>query len=168
MVERCQNHEFCFNESSILETSRLRPFSRLKIVIQHLLDAYKLPYQLDLPEFNRSFQPSMAFVAFLWPLDPIFWIQNFLFIIVLMDATFIQAPISAISCLKICFRGFKIRTLCSGIKHCAPSPYHLSSPSHHTLQKGGPTMVWYQSVAKKTLQSDRFDSIPLQHCLPSL
>ena len=119
MVKRYQNQEFCFNESSILKTSRFRPFSRLKIGMQHLLDAYKLPYQLDLPEFNRSFQPSTAFMAFLWPFEAIFWIQNFLFRTVLMDATFIQAPSSAISSLKICICGFKIRTLCSERNHCA-------------------------------------------------
>ena len=119
MVERCQNHEFCFNESGILKNSRFRPFSGLKIGIQHLLDAYKLPYQLDLPEFNRSFRPSMAFVSFYGLWTQFFGSKIFLFILVLMDATFIQVPISAISRLKICIRGFKIRSLCRETNHCA-------------------------------------------------
>ena len=121
MAKRCQNYDFYFNESSILQSRRSRPISRLKIGIQHLLDAYMLPYQLDLSELKSSFRPFVAFGAFLRPLDPIFWIKNFQLIIVLMGAAFIYATISAISRYKNCIRGVQFRTFCSKIKHSAES-----------------------------------------------
>ena len=119
MAKRCQNYDFYFNESSILQSRRSRPISRLKIGIQHLLDAYMLPYQLDLSELKSSFRPFVAFGAFLRPLDPIFWIENFQLIIVLMGAAFIYATISSISRYKNCIPGVQFRTLCSKIKHSA-------------------------------------------------
>ena len=116
MAKRCQNYDFYFNESSILQSRRSRPISRLKVGIQHLFDAYMPPYQLDLSELKSSFRPFVAFGAFLRPLDPIFWIENFQLIIVLMGAAFIYAIISAISSFKNCIPGVQFRTLCSKIE----------------------------------------------------
>ena len=111
--ERCQNYDFCFNESSILKSILFRPFSQLKIGIQHLLDACMPPYELDLPEFNGSFRPSTAFVAFLRPSVRFFYIKNFLLILVLWGVTFIKVAISAISRLKNSIPGVKFQSLCS-------------------------------------------------------
>ena len=58
-------HEFCFNKIDMSKNQRFCRLSHLKICIQHLLDAYKQPYESLFREIKRTFRPLMAFAAFL-------------------------------------------------------------------------------------------------------
>ena len=57
----------------------------MKIGLEHLLGPYMPPYQLDFPELNRRFWPSMAFVAFVWPFGRIFSNSKLMFCYMLKD-----------------------------------------------------------------------------------